>query len=1268
MSAQRKLSIYASLFGVLFLAGTSTAKGAIEPLSNQCVETAAQERLSECPGGPAFSDITKRSAAFKTAPPTRQQKKRTTEIAPEDPDAEVANASRNLRKTRLQSRAYKLLLTEITSLERLFKRTPQRSPDRVKLARRLAEAYVELESAANKGRLKAQIDGQNLKGKDGKVPQAKVKQYKSAKAQENKWGKIVKASRKKAIAFYTLLKDNYPNYKELDEVLYYLAFEYEQAGDITNARQIYYELIQNAPQSDYIPNAYLAFGELFFLEANADPAMWDLAEQSYREVTKYPAPKNKVYGYARYKLAYVYWNQGRYAKALNEFKKVVEFGSQFPELPNATYLAKSAVRDIIPVYAISGRASKAYGFFKNVSGDKGGENSATIQMLNDLGLAYLDTGGYDEAIVLYHDLMARDKGDRFCMYQTQVTNAVAATKSANKDAIRKELDRQLGVLGTFVKGEHSAKSQAQCANDTAALLTETAMAWHLEAVGTGKQRGTNNQQTMDLAALLYKKVTDTFTSADFENFTFPRIAKDDWPNLYKVRYAMADLLYAQKRWESCGPAFDSVVAENPKGQMAAEAAYAAVLCYQNYYDQQHQGKSQYASNNTLKDKGKKKVSAWDKLKPQELDAMKKGMLTAFSRYICYIKPPAQVKSAEDKKAYEQYVDVKFARARTYYEAYHWEEAGLAFRDIALNHSDHDSGLYAAHLYLDSMNVLGGIAEPPRPECYDGMNGDVPRFISLFCAGEIAEDNQEQCTLLTSLQCQITGKKAEATVAKADGFNKAGDIPSALATYKEGGEAYIDIWKTYGKPFIERGEKTACPNMDKVLYNAAKAYQAGRLLATSIKVRKVLLNEKYGLDKSDLAQKAIYEIGGNYQVITDFDQAADYYERYAKVTKYKGEFANIALSDAVALRLGLGQVEEALDLAKQYRKLARTKANSEKEAQIAFAVASHYAEQGDWTKVVQKLRSQMGTIDRQAAVDVKIRAHALLATAYAKLKKSSDAGREYGKVLKAYTDPDKVNEELGNGGRRLGYVLEAVGEALFFEAEKVRTKADTIKFPVYKSKGKSKLKGWKKEQEETKLVLEHINTKVSEWMVKKQAAIKEADAAYLKIRALKPDAPPVWVIAAAERVGGMWAEFVLEFRAAPYPPAWDKKGMEEVKEAYFEALDRASEPMKRIGRGAFVTCLDHSVKYQHFDEKSRACEVWLAKNYKHDFHLVDEFRGSPNRVNSTLQERPYPLTIGGTPFIVAPAEKAADKKTKAPEDKADSKEKAEAEGAQTRSQG
>ena len=94
---------------------------------------------------------------------------------------------------------------------------------------------------------------------------------------------------------------------------------------------------------------------------------------------------------------------------------------------------------------------------------------------------------------------------------------------------------------------------------------------------------------------------------------------------------------------------------------------------------------------------------------------------------------------------------------------------------------------------------------------------------------------------------------------------------------------------------------------------------------------------------------------------------------------------------------------------------------------------------------------------------------------------------------------------------------------------------------------------------------------------------------------------------------------------------------EIRTAYYGALDDASEPQKQQAKSAFEVCLGYSVKYQYFDQFSRTCEEWLATNYKNEYHLVDEFRGAPNRVNSVLREQSNPLRIGGTPIAAQTAE-------------------------------
>ena len=1203
-----------------------------------CISDKAKDALNACGGtGPAQFDVSKHGKAptvnFHSAPPPADLKKRDQQLKPNNPSEQMGAAQRDERKSRLQSRARALLVTEISGLENLFGGTPKSAPDRPTLARRLAEDYVELESAAFREKTQAEVDRDGLK----KSNPTAAGQKQSVAQQANT---IMGRARVQAEKYYTLIKTEYPNYPQLDEVLYYLAYEYEQANDNDHARKIYYQLIQTRPNSKYIPNAYLAFGELFFNEAQGDPSKWDTAAQAYAQVIKYPPPDNKVYGYAWYKLAYVFWNEGDFPKALNAFKKTIDYGVTYAQLPNAAKLADSARRDIIPVYALRGDPTAAFNFFHNLSGDQSGETAKTFKMMDDLGQNYLDTGHYPEAVALYKDLMARDRsGDKSCVYQAHITEATMAMKSGAKDLIKVELDNQAKVYNEFKSGNHQADAKQECANKTAALLVETAMAWHLEAVGPPGQRGTGDPKTMGLAAYIYKKIVDTWNAQEFAQFQFPRIVKEDWPTIYKIKYDMADLLYFQQRWNDCGPAFDAVVAENPQAPEAAEAAYASVLCYQNIYEATHaNGEALKGSGNLPGQGGKAKETKSDdeRLAPKQFTDNQKGMISAFNRYICYIHP-----AAGDQQGADQLTEVKYARARTYFEAQHWEEAGTAFRDIALNYADKDVGIYAAQLYLESVNVLGAHSSPPRPTCFDDMSADVPKFIELYCTGDKLAKNQEQCTNLTKIQCDIQGLKAAKLVELAD---KQGGT-QALQIYEQAGNAYFELWRKYGEAPLSQNQPPICDKMDKVVYNSARAYQAGRLIAKAIRARMTLLNPQFRMDQSALAKKATLEIGKNYQAIAVYDMASDWYEKYAKADK-TAEGADQALQDATLLRLGLGQEDEAIADAKLFMKNYGA-AKPAETASIAYGIGAHYADKEDWDHAKGALTGSMGILNT-AAPDIQVQAHATLAKAYTHAKGraregegrvrqgplplAEPAGRDRADQLRRTPSEDEGAKE-----KRLGKALTAVGEAYFYAADELKkVDVDTIKFPEYHGPG-------------TKTdVLKHVNTKVSAWLQKKKPAIEKVAGEYKKILDLQPEPPPRWVIAAGSRVGLMWGSFVDEFRGAPIPEAWKKDA--ELRGVYYDSLDAASEPIKtQRAKPALVTCLAYSVKFEYYDEFSRSCEVWLAKNYKAEFHVVDELRPSPTLSNGGLEDKPPPLLVSGQAWHPAQVVAAGEKQEKAGSD-------------------
>jgi tetratricopeptide (TPR) repeat protein len=315
--------------------------------------------------------------------------------SPSPPDALPSKndllGPRDGRMGRTRPRGRALLVTELNGLESLFATVPPKAPDRPTLIRRLAEDYAELEAAC-------------------------VNDSRAAEAT---------AARHKSIANYSLLRSDHPSYPLMDEALYYLAYEYELDQDLMDARKTYFELIQKHPSSRYIPNAYLAFGEMFFEEAAKDPSKWDLAIAAYNEVIKYPPPDNKVYGYAWYKRGWANTSKGEYDQALNSFKKTIDYCMQYSQISGNARLADAARKDIVFAYVQKGSPTAAYNFFRTISGDTPPDNDRTFKMMDDLGQSYIDTGHYPDAIAVYKDLSTRDSTHN-CKWGTQIQVAAHA--------------------------------------------------------------------------------------------------------------------------------------------------------------------------------------------------------------------------------------------------------------------------------------------------------------------------------------------------------------------------------------------------------------------------------------------------------------------------------------------------------------------------------------------------------------------------------------------------------------------------------------------------------------------------------------------------------------------------------------------------------------------------------------------------------------------------------------------------------------------------
>jgi hypothetical protein len=214
---------------------------------------------------------------------------------------------------------------------------------------------------------------------------------------------------------------------------------------------------------------------------------------------------------------------------------------QYASLPNAEQLAITARRDLVQVYALGGEPKRAYETFKPLAGDE----VTAFKMLDDLGTLYLDTGHFDDAVVVYRDLKTRDHGPKGCTYQGHIAEAILAQKPFGEGLMRELL--------ALVNGK--------CGNVAAEVVVEAAIA-----------RGDPSIFEMLLAA---------FKPAELAGFQFRRLEKEDWPTAPRIKYALAELQFRHKEWARCGAGFQGVLAEDPAGPLAADAAYGSFLCYRH---------------------------------------------------------------------------------------------------------------------------------------------------------------------------------------------------------------------------------------------------------------------------------------------------------------------------------------------------------------------------------------------------------------------------------------------------------------------------------------------------------------------------------------------------------------------------------------------------------------------------------------------------------------------------------------------------------------
>jgi len=1175
-------------------AAVATPAAAAGPSPTYCIAPDTAPRLAACPSNaPRASKSTGKAPSSHLATSKRRVEEK--KQGPTGPSFEIDASTATGRAAEIRQRGEQLLRREIQLTERLVRNSRANDPRRPDILLRLAESYFELQQT-----LTAQV-----RGFDDPIFQACTRQKNANNCRQQRQGQrtaeeSLKGARENAIRTYATLVQDHPNYRRMDEVLFSLGFALEEMRQFDRARQVYFRLIKGFPQSKFIPNAYLSFAEYFFGEGEMDNAL-----QFYQKVTEIPVERNPVYGYAIYKQAWAFYNKEDFRAALQKFVETIEFAVANPDARDVENLARQARRELILPYAQVGNPARALEFFRRYAKDE----EQARGMFESLGDLYFDTGQWNNAISVFHDLMAASPADnKLCYWQGRVTNAIISSKP--KPEQTREVQRMVDLYDAFTGtgNSHSPESVTACKQTTASILVELSTAWHREAIGTDSQPGTNDRGTMGLASQLYKLVLDKFP--DMEAMQFPEIDRRDWPTNYRVSYFYAELLWKMEDWPNCGPAFDRVVELNPGGEFTSDAAYAAVLCYNNLYQQQYQANERTARGAPAGGRaaggrrGGRRGAAAEapvvdpnaQFRPREFSPQENGMINAFKRFICFVQDS------------EELPTVKYRLARIFYEANHYEEAAILFKDIAWNHRTTELAEYAANLYLDSLNVLGTNSTPARPACFDTLETDVEGLKGMYCDTQEHRDQYgELCRVVSTIGCDIKRKKAEAL--------------QANRQFKEAARAYVNIYRQC------QADAATNERLPEVLYNAAINYEAARLVGRAIRVRKLLVERH---PTTELGKKALYLLGANYHALAIYSSAADYYEQFAKAfpgedgtrctdaDRAQGTCANAveALQNAVFFRLGLGETDKAIEDAQLFARNYRTgrSARPREVAQVMFSIGTVYENAHNWTKTIDHYRSWLRTYGRAAPPQLNIQANIHIARAYREANNENQSAPFLADAVRIWERgaADAIGRMDIDDGAKAAALLEAktgVSEALFYQSESLYVAYNRIHFPDYRGDGN------------LEAVTRWAVGDFKRWLERKKAALDAAEASYNK---LVPLDVPQWLIGAASRIGQMYTAFVDAFDDAPVPT--EIEADPELYDIYVGALNEQRQMFYNLAIPKFEYCIITATRVRWFNTYSHTCEEELNRLNPTQYPLAAELRGEPTYVHRAVA-RPGVVELG-----------------------------------------
>lgn len=656
------------------------------------------------------------------------------------------------------------------------------------------------------------------------------------------------ASIERPLALYDRILTRHRDFERNDLVLYMKAYALLEAARMSEALASYQRILDEFPQSRFLPDAHMAFAEWHF-GGNYD---YEAALVEYQAVLRYP--DSELSDIALFKSAWCLWKLGKVAEAATRFREVLDLGGKLAAVSGERKhrlleLQDEALEYLIQVFTEDEKntAADLHRFLLGIGGEQYAE-----RVLKRLSRAFFDQARYPRAIEAYQMLLTSQPNDPSApTYQRQIAGAYYALDDSDGTvrALTTLAERYLPG-SAWAKAQPDPEAVARAGRSAERAVRMQAMHYHERA-----QKEKQVQQ-FERAAALYRVHLTHFGAHEAS---------------YEVAFYLAEiLLHRLDRAEEAGDFYLRAARQAPQGKLTKDALYNAII-------------------------------AFESVRVKELAGCKKGATATAAAPAATM--PAAVSGSEGQAAAavpaaprdpcsETATDQKFSEAIAFYMQLYPadpEVPGILFRQ--------------GRMYFER-----GIYDPAIRQ-FGQLLASYPTNEYAATAGELVLESFKRAQDYTNIE--VWARKLKNAPAFQNGESqrkldvlilqavfKSGEQLAARGDHRGAAEAYLRAAAEF-----PRDERTP-----KAYYNAGQQWQRAGSLEAAAEAYDALIEHHPATTEGALGAWAAAQM---FESIAQLRDAARYYEAYARRFP-KADKRETALHDAIVLRVAAGDGDEAVE--------------------------------------------------------------------------------------------------------------------------------------------------------------------------------------------------------------------------------------------------------------------------------------------------------------------------------------------------------------------